>query len=207
MVTTIVSTPLAIVLAEANGVEAVKVLTGFKYIGNLINGLAANREEGRFIFGFEESCGYLSGTHARDKDAVNASLLICEMTARYKTQEKTLLTRLDEIGAKYGYCKETLSEYARPGERGMIEISSMMATARSEKMREGFGLPLKEYKDYSEDADLNANVVEFDFEDGSRTILRPSGTEPKLKVYFAGSGKTPEEAEASVECLKASIKF
>jgi phosphoglucomutase len=207
MVTTIVSTPLAIALAEANGVEAVKVLTGFKYIGNLINGLEKNCAEGRFIFGFEESCGYLSGTHARDKDAVNASLLICEMAALYKTQGKTLLTRLDEIGAKYGYYKEALAEYVRPGERGMAEIASMMAAARSENMRANLELPLKEYKDYAEDAERNANVVEFDFEDGSRTILRPSGTEPKLKVYFAGIGKTPEEAEGSVERLKSSIKF
>jgi phosphoglucomutase len=205
MVTTIVSTPLAIALAEANGLDARKVLTGFKYIGGIINELKRKGERSRFLFGFEESCGYLSGTHVRDKDGVDAAMLTCEMAALYKTQGKTLVDRFIEIEEQYGYYEEQLVEYSMPGEEGMAQIAAMMAKGREPATREGFSVPPSAYKDYEQDKKMKANVVEFDFADGSRAILRPSGTEPKLKIYYAGRGATQAEAQAAIERMRAEM--
>ncbi|MDR3072181.1 MAG: phospho-sugar mutase [Clostridiales Family XIII bacterium] len=207
MVTTIVSSPLASVLAEEKGLEVRKVLTGFKYIGETINNLTNQGTARRFLFGFEESCGYLSGTHVRDKDAVNASVLICEMAARYKTQSKTLLDRLQEIYETYGYFVEELQEFAKPGADGMAEIAAMMQQGRNPEMQKRFSVPVVFHKDYAQDKNRPANVIEFNFEDGSRAILRPSGTEPKLKIYYFGRGKTQTEAEAAVARVKGEMKF
>jgi phosphoglucomutase len=235
MVTTIVSTPLASVIAEANGLRTVKVLTGFKYIGELMNELEAAGEEDRFLLGFEESCGYLSGTHARDKDAVNAVMIICEMAAEYKRRGATLLTRLNEVEEKHGYFAERLAEFARPGEQGMSEIAAAMAKVRkygaaqvdtiavagvdgerpagtrgnsqksaaAEAEEKRPALRLMRMTDYAPGVNglPPAEVVQYDTEGGGRVIFRPSGTEPKLKVYISARGETREAAELEAELL------
>jgi phosphoglucomutase len=205
LVTTIVSTPLASVIAAKNGIETQKVLTGFKYIGEKINSLEEKGEADRFLLGFEESCGYLSGIHVRDKDGVNAALLICEMAGLYKAQGKTLTDRLDEIAKAYGYFVEELAEFVKPGQKGMAEIRAIMAKVRDPKMRDGFSATLTHYNDYERGPAPRSDVVEFAFADGSSAILRPSGTEPKLKIYLSARGDTPEIAAQSMQDLKKTI--
>ena len=207
MVTTIVSTPLTGVMAEANGMEVNRVLTGFKYIGEIMNNLEAKGEENRFLLGFEESCGYLTGLHARDKDGVNAALLIAEMAGLCKKQGKTLTDRLDEISKRYGYYLESLSEFTKPGAEGMKEIADAMEKFRDPKIQERFSTEVTDYKDYSHGLGglPPADVVSFTFAGGGNAILRPSGTEPKLKVYFASAGQTRGEAEAAMARMKKDI--
>ncbi|MDR1027787.1 MAG: phospho-sugar mutase [Clostridiales Family XIII bacterium] len=205
MVTTIVSTPLASVIAAEHGIEARKVLTGFKYIGETINALAAKGEQDRFLFGFEESCGYLSGAHVRDKDGVNAALLICEMAGLYKQRGKTLVDRLSEIGEHSGYFEETLVEFVKPGQKGMEEIRAIMAKARDPKTKDAFDAEVVRCNDYEQMWTPKADVVEYAFADGGRAILRPSGTEPKLKIYLTGKGDTPEAARRSMEGLREEL--
>ncbi|MDR2156688.1 MAG: phospho-sugar mutase [Clostridiales Family XIII bacterium] len=205
MVTTIVSTPLASAIAAENGVEARKVLTGFKYIGETINNLEAADGENRFLLGFEESCGYLSGVHVRDKDAVNAALLICEMAGLYKRRGKTLADRLGELDERYGYFMEELVEFAKPGQKGMAEIRSIMDRARQVEIRSAFSSELSSHNDYERMWTPKADVVEFVFAAGSRAILRPSGTEPKLKIYLSSRGNTREAAEEALRRLKEEV--
>jgi phosphoglucomutase len=207
LVTTIVSTPLTAVMARENGVEIRRVLTGFKYIGEVMNCLAAAGEASRFILGFEESCGYLSGLHVRDKDGVNAAMLIAEMAGLYKKQGKTLLNRLDEIYARYGYYQESLEEFVKPGVSGMAEIAAAMKKFRDPKTINGFVSEVREFKDYGRGVDglPRADVLAFTFSGGSNAILRPSGTEPKLKVYFASAGETRVEAEEAMNRIKKEI--
>jgi phosphoglucomutase len=207
MVTTIVSTPLTGVMAEANGIEVNRVLTGFKYIGEIINKLEAKGEEHRFLMGFEESCGYLTGLHARDKDGVNAAMLIAEMAGLYKKQGKTLTDRLEEIYSRYGCYLESLAEFTKPGASGMQEIAAAMEKFRNPRIKDGFAAEVTDYKDYSKGlGDLPpADVVAFIFAGGNSAILRPSGTEPKLKVYFASAGSTLAEAEQAMAQVKKDI--
>ena len=194
MIKTIVTTDLAERIAAHYGVETVNVLTGFKYIGEQIGRLEAEGEKDRFIFGFEESCGYLSGTHARDKDAVNAALLICEMAAYYAAQGLGLAERLKELYAVYGYCLNTLHSYEFPGVTGADRMGQIMARLRTaDRLGE---LPVRERLDYA--AGLGglpkADVLKFVLEDGSSVVIRPSGTEPKMKAYVSVTADDREKA-------------
>jgi phosphoglucomutase len=211
MVTTIVSSPLASVIAEANGIESRQVLTGFKWIGDQLNKIESEEGgPGRFIFGYEESCGYLSAPHARDKDAINATMMLCEAAGYYKSQGKTLTDRLDEIYTRYGYYVDDLAEFTRPGEKGMEEIARDMQAARDEKSRlklEKPGQAVIRVIDYAEDQAgvPKSDVVRYDLEDGSRVLFRPSGTEPKLKIYFSCKGDSKEAANRALAALKESV--
>ncbi|MDR3225399.1 MAG: phospho-sugar mutase [Clostridiales Family XIII bacterium] len=201
LVTTIVSTPLTLVIAEKLGVSYEKTLTGFKYIGDRVNHLEAAGGEDRFIFGFEESCGYCAHSLARDKDGVGTSMLLCEMAGYYKRLGKTLIGRLDEIYKTYGYYIDAVDEFVRPGKTGMEEIQSAMAKARAVTPASAPGV--KEVTDYLPGETLpSSNVIQYDVQGGGRIMLRPSGTEPKLKVYYAACGDSEAEAEAALERLK-----
>jgi phosphoglucomutase len=201
MVTTIVSTPLTLAIAEKLGVRAEKTLTGFKYIGDRVNRLEAAGEEKDFIFGFEESCGYCAHTLVRDKDGVGTSMLLCEMAGYYKKLGKTLLDRLDELYESYGYYLDAVDEFTRPGKTGMEEIEAAMTKARAVKP----GVPgaIARVTDYLPGETLpSSNVIQYDTESGDRIMLRPSGTEPKLKVYYSARGSSDADAERSLAALK-----
>ena len=202
-VSTIVSTDMAAKVAEKYGVEFRRVLTGFKFIGEQIGFLEADGEKERFIFGFEESYGYLSGTHSRDKDAVNASLLICEAVAYYKSQGKTLLDVLDELYKEYGYSKNHLLSYTFTGESGMNTMQGIMNTLRENPPKTMFEYAVVNFVDYNADGTglPKSNVLEFGLENGAKFIVRPSGTEPKIKVYLSAAEKTVEGSNAVIEAL------
>jgi phosphoglucomutase len=206
VITSIVSTPLAAQIADSNGVEMQRVLTGFKNIGAAMNKLDSEGRISDFIFSYEESCGYLSGTYARDKDAINAAMLTCEIAALYKTQGKTFVDRIHEIEDIYGYVAEETVQFVHPGEQGMRNMEEMMRLARSQKVRESLGADLLEIKDYlDEEGELRSDVVEFDFSNHSKVLLRPSGTEPKVKAYFFTFGDTILEATTTLNDLKSTF--
>ena len=203
-VKTIVTTPLAARIADRYGVELRDVLTGFKYIGEQIGMLEKAGEAKRYIFGFEESYGYLSGSFVRDKDAVNASLLICEMFAWYKSQGKSLVDVLEELYAKYGCFQSKLLSFAFEGSGGMAKMQSLMDGLRSEPPKELAGIPVKECVDYLNEAATglpSSNVLRFFLTGGHEAAIRPSGTEPKLKVYLTAAGAGREESAALIQRL------
>ncbi|MDR2089486.1 MAG: phospho-sugar mutase [Clostridiales Family XIII bacterium] len=216
-VKTIVSSPLATAIARKHGVEMINVLTGFKFIGEQITRLEEKGEAGRYIFGFEESCGYMSGAHVRDKDAVNACVLIAELAAACKEEGRTIVDRLEAIYREYGFCENSLLEFAADGESGMHRIARIMRALRERPPRELFRAPVAETLDYLSSRRLTADgresgidlpkadVLEFVFRDGSSVIARPSGTEPKLKIYPAVSGATREAAAAAARTLRDEI--
>ena len=216
-VKTIVTTELCRKIAEGYGCELVDVLTGFKFIGEQITMLEANGEENRFVFGFEESYGYLGGTYVRDKDAVIASMLICEMVAYYKAQGKNLIEVLEGLYKKYGYYICAQKSFTCEGESGMKQIKGMMEALRNDTPKEINGSKVVKFDDYdtSVSYDLKngnetkitlprSNVLCFYMEDGCSLIVRPSGTEPKIKLYIGAVGKTYSEAEANLGGLTAS---
>jgi len=206
-ITTIVSTPITGKMAEKHGIETRLVLTGFKNIGDQMNKLEALNETGRYIFGFEESCGYCSGVYCRDKDAQNAALLLLEAAGVLKRKGKTLLDRMEELYAEYGYYLDGLDELVRPGEKGMHEIGQIMAKLRREEAQRAFSSEVVEYKDYLLGVGTVpvSDVLQFDLADGGRILARPSGTEPKLKIYYTGVGRTEEEAEKAISRMKQEI--
>mgnify|MGYP001011112828 CR=1 FL=1 len=202
-VTTIVSTDMAAPVAKKYGVELRRTLTGFKFIGEQIGKLEAEGRPERYIFGFEESYGYLSGTHARDKDAVNAVLLICEAAAWYAKKGMTLGDAIDALYAEFGcYCNAQKS-FAFAGETGMEKMASLMQGLRTQPLREIAGLPVEGYTDYeAEGTGLpKANVLEYRLPGGSKVIIRPSGTEPKIKAYLSAVKPTVEQANAQLARL------
>ena len=202
-VTTIVSTDMVTAVAKKYGVELRRVLTGFKYIGEQIALLEQGGHPERYIFGFEESYGYLSGTHARDKDAVNAVLLICEAAAWYAKKGMTLGDAIDALYAEFGcYCNAQKS-FAFAGETGMEKMASLMQGLRTQPLREIAGLPVEGYTDYeAEGTGLpKANVLEYRLPGGSKVIIRPSGTEPKIKAYLSTVKPTVEQANAQLARL------
>ena len=212
-VKTIVTTPMAARVAEHYGVELVDVLTGFKFIGEQIGLLEQKGEESRYIFGFEESYGYLSGSFVRDKDAVNASLLICEMFVYYKAQGKSLLDVLDELYNRYGCYSTKLLSYAFEGASGFARMQQLMDGLRKNPLREIAGLRVTAHNDYlrsvaclpdgrEEEIRLpKSNVLRYFLEGGMEAVIRPSGTEPKIKVYLTAVGATREESGAAVSRL------
>lgn len=185
-VTTIVSTDMANAVAADYGVELRRVLTGFKFIGEQIALLEAAGEIDRYIFGFEESYGYLSGGHVRDKDAVNASMLCCEMTAWYKAKGQTLAQAMDALYEKYGYYRNDLASFTFEGPEGMQKMASIMENLRANPPKTLDGKAVVKVVDYQTGVNglPKSNVLEFQT-DATKVLVRPSGTEPKVKVYLS----------------------
>lgn len=208
-VMSLVSTPLADAVAKNYGVELRKVLTGFKWIGDQILHLEEAGQEERFIFGFEESYGYLSGSYVRDKDAVVASMLICEMAAYYRSIGSSIKARLEEIYAKYGRYYNKIDSFEFPGLSGMDKMAGIMQGLRDNPPAEFAGLKVTKAVDYkkTEETGLpSANVLIYTLEDGATIVVRPSGTEPKIKAYFTTLGKDLTEAQAKKDKLSAACK-
>ena len=208
-VKSIVSTPLADKVATDYGVEMRHTLTGFKWIGEQIKFLEEKGEQERFLFGFEESYGYLSGTAVRDKDAVVASMLICEMAAYYRKNGSSIKARLEEIYAKYGYYLNAVDSFSFPGLSGMDKMKGIMETLRKDSPKDFAGIAVKESLDYldSEKTGLpKANVLLYTLVNGESIIVRPSGTEPKIKAYYTTLGKTKEEAKKEKEKLAKALQ-
>ena len=198
-VKSIVSTPLADAVAEHYGVELRSVLTGFKWIGDQIARLEDAGEVDRFIFGFEESYGYLAGPYVRDKDAVIASMLICEMAAYYRSIGSSLKQRLEEIYAQYGRYLNKVDSFEFPGLSGMDKMAAIMQGLRENPLTEIAGYKVVNVTDYQKPEETGlpaANVLIYKLENNETVIVRPSGTEPKIKIYYTTLGKNLAEAEA-----------
>ena len=207
VIKTIVTSELGADIANAHGAEVMNVLTGFKYIGEKMIGFNKNSDH-TFIMGYEESYGYLVGNHAKDKDAVVASMLICEMAAYQKAQGKTLLERLEELYQEHGYYKEALDSFTLPGADGQERIAAIMADLRARELNEIGGQAIAEVKDYKNGIDdlPKADVLKYFFVSGGWMAVRPSGTEPKIKFYYSVRGKTMAEAEAKVAALQSAVQ-
>lgn len=215
-VKTIVTTKLIDAIAKSYGVEVINVLTGFKYIGEQILLLEQKGEKDRYIFGFEESYGYLSGTHVRDKDAVNGSMLICEMASYYKLQGKTLVTALNELYEKHGQFIDTQQSFAFEGSEGMVKMQNIMDGLRKNGITSIAGKKVISTADYQTSVRRDAagdqtihlpksNVLEYGLEGGASVIVRPSGTEPKIKIYYSILGSTRSEAQVLLDAIKADM--
>ncbi len=208
-VKSLVSTPLADAVAANYGVEMRNVLTGFKWIGDQIAGLEAKGEVERFILGFEESYGYLAGPYVRDKDAVVASMLICEMAAYYRSIGSSIKERLEAIYAKYGRYLNKIDSFEFPGLSGMDKMAGIMVQLRENPPAQIGGYAVVKITDYkkTEETGLpSANVLVYGLEGGATVIVRPSGTEPKIKAYYTTLGKDLAEAQAQKDVLAAALK-
>ncbi len=196
LVKTIVTTDMGEAIAAHYGVETRNVLTGFKFIGETIGRLEAEGHPERYIFGFEESYGYLSGTYVRDKDAVDAAFLICEMFAWYKQQGISLLDKLNMLYAQYGYCLNTLHSYTFEGAAGFDKMQGIMQSFRA-GLTEFGGRKIEKVLDYGPGLDglPPSDVLKFYLAGGASAVVRPSGTEPKLKIYISISA--PDRATAA----------
>lgn len=207
VIKTIVTSELGAEIARRHGVKIFSVLTGFKYIGEKIHQFE-ERGDYSYLIGYEESYGYLAGTHARDKDAVVASMLICEMASYWKSQGKTLLERMTEIYSEYGFYKDALDSFTLEGKEGLEKIASMMSMLRKE------GAPFDaEVIDYSKPVAAEegygylptSNVLKYVLPDGSWIAVRPSGTEPKIKIYYSIKAADEKAAETRLEELRKQI--
>lgn len=218
-VKTIVTTDICSKIAAKYGVELVEVLTGFKFIGEQIGFLEKKGQQDRYIFGFEESYGYLAGGYVRDKDAVVASMLICEMAAYYRAKGKSLIQVRKEMYEEYGFYCNKLDTFTFEGASGMQKMSDIMDKMRTDYPKAVAGFKVIGFADYeaSEKTDLStgakekitlpkSNVISLYLEGGNKAIIRPSGTEPKLKVYYTAVGKTMEEAEELQKKMSAEFK-
>ena len=203
-VTTIVSSAMVDALAEEYGFELRRCLTGFKYIGDIITGLSDAGEVDRFIFGFEESYGYLSGDHVRDKDAVNASMLICQMAQYYKLQGLNLVQAMRALYEKYGYYHNKTVSLSYPGADGAAKMAGIMKALRAEAPSEIAGAKVEAVVDYATCVNglPAADVIEFDLEGGNKAIVRPSGTEPKIKLYIFAKGEDAAAADALIAAIE-----
>ena len=208
-VKTIVSTEMAAAVCRKYGVELRNVLTGFKFIGEQIGLLEKEGCPERFLFGFEESYGYLSGTDVRDKDAVNAALLLCDLAASLKAEGKTLLSRLDELRAEFGFFAQRLLTFQYEGENGARRMAEIMKTLRSplENLTTP-SLPLAARTDYllDETGLPKSDVLSFDLPGDRKFIVRPSGTEPKLKAYLFARAGSQSEAEEELDALEKQVR-
>ncbi len=207
-VTTIVSSAMVDSLAEKYGFELRRCLTGFKYIGDIITGLSDAGEVDRFIFGFEESYGYLSGDHVRDKDAVNASMLICQMAQYYRLKDMNLVDAIKALYEEFGYYLNKTISLSYPGADGSAKMASIMAGLRESAPTELAGTAVDRVVDYGEGVNglPKANVIEFDLATGDKIIIRPSGTEPKIKAYLFAKGATKEDAEKLLDTLEEAAR-
>lgn len=217
VIKTIVTSELGGIVAKSHGASVLDVLTGFKYIGEYMTEFQKTKEY-TFAFGYEESYGYLAGDYARDKDAVLASALICEMTEDYKNKGMTLYEGLIALYEKHGYFIEDIVALSLEGIEGKAMIQKIMETFRALEVTKLAGLKIQAFNDYEvgikrdlisgmeTKIDLpKSNVLKFVFDDHSWFALRPSGTEPKLKIYFSATGKSKEEAEIKKENLKKAV--
>ena len=202
-VTTIVSTDMATPVAQSYGVELRRTLTGFKYIGEQIGLLEEEGHPERYLFGFEESYGYLSGAHVRDKDAVNAVMLACECAAWYAGQGMTLLDAMNALYEKFGFYRNGLLSKAFEGQDGMAAMDALMKSLRTAPPAEIAGWKVNGTTDYLNDGTglIPSDVLEFRLEDAGKVIVRPSGTEPKLKLYLSVRGSGEEDATVRLERL------
>lgn len=219
MTKSFVSTSLINKVAAKYGCTVVDVLTGFKYVGEFISKLEKTDDEQRFIMGFEESYGYLIGTHARDKDGVAASLMVCEMAAYYKSQGKSLVDALNGIYEEFGIYVNSLHNFVFEGASGMVKMSQIMSETRNNPPKELAGLKVTHIHDFEastitdtengkteEIALPKSNILAYGMPDGNFAIVRPSGTEPKIKVYITGCGKTKTQALATADALGEAMK-
>ena len=217
VVKTVVTSELGADIARKHKINVFSTLTGFKFIGEKITQFEQAKEDSDksrdydFLFGYEESYGYLAGTHARDKDAVVSSLLICEMAAEAKANGKTLLDEMNEIYAEYGYYRDALDSFTLKGKDGLEKIASMMTELRAS------GSPFEgtsSVTDYSKPVDAEvgfgtlptSNVLKYVLEDGSWIAVRPSGTEPKIKIYYSVKGADSATAEKKLEEIQNTIQ-
>lgn len=207
---TIVTMDLAEKIASHYGVETVNTLTGFKFIGEVIGRMEAKGREADYICGFEESYGYLTGSFVRDKDAVNAAFMICEMFAFYKTRGISLIQKLEELYSTYGFCLNTLHSFEFPGSSGMLKMNEIMETFHK-GLDEIAGNPVTKTEDYS--VGLNglpkSDVLKFFYsgaEASGSVVVRPSGTEPKLKTYISVTAKDKEAASKVEDVIKAQME-
>ena len=218
-VKTIVTTELCQKIADKYGCELINTLTGFKFIGEQIGILEAKNEEERYQFGFEESYGYLSGGYVRDKDAVNASMLICEMVCYYKTQNKSILTVLNELYDEFGYFSNTQVSFTFEGQSGMQKMADIMGTLCKEPPKSIANRDVITVADYiasirtetksgkqEKIALPKSDVLEYILEGGNSVIIRPSGTEPKIKAYISSIGNSMEDAVSISEEIIKSVK-
>ena len=219
VVKTIVTTELIRAIAKEYNAEVFDLLTGFKYIGELIEQLKEKGEEDRYEIGLEESYGYLTGTHARDKDAVNASMMIIEMAAYYKTQGLTLVDVMNSLYEKHGMYLNTLLNFGFEGADGMKKMADMMDSMRNNPPAEIGGIKVEKIADYltgkatdtatgkTETIDLpSSNVLSYSLTDDNKVVIRPSGTEPKIKIYITAHSDTRENAEKLTDVIAESIK-
>jgi phosphoglucomutase len=215
-VTTIVSTDMVDPIAKEYGVELRRCLTGFKYIGDIIAEL--EEKEGNadsYLLGFEESYGYLSGGYVRDKDAVDGSMLICQMAAYYKQKGLTLVDAMSALYEKYGYYKNDLCNFGFEGEDGMKTMNGIMEKLRNDPPAEIAGSKVVGRSDYQASLSYGdvegsidlpkSNVLEYRMENGCKLIVRPSGTEPKIKIYLSGKGGSKAEAEEIIQKMKDQV--
>ena len=218
LITTIVSTKLSKAIAKNYGMNYIEVLTGFKYIGQQI----LNFEEsgkGTYLFGFEESYGCLIGTYARDKDAVAASMALCEAAAYYKTKDLTLWDAMIDMYEKYGYYKDGVKAITLSGIEGLQKIQDIINGLRNDPPKEIGGYKVVAFRDYktgiikdiatgneSSTGLPASNVLYFDLEDDAWVCVRPSGTEPKLKLYFGIKGKNEEDAQGIASKMNDSLQ-
>ena len=204
MITTIVSTPLLDTIVKKNGKKALRVLTGFKYIGEKIRQFENKELDGTFLFGFEEAIGYLVGTHVRDKDAVVASMIIAEMATTFENNGSSIYNEIIKIYEKYGWRLETTVPITKKGKDGLEEIQKIMKSMRAKTHTEIAGIKVKEYRDYQKGVDNlpKADVIQMVLEDETYLTVRPSGTEPKIKFYISvvdSDKKVAEEKLARIE--------
>lgn len=206
IIDTIVSTNMIKAIAKKNNVELLEVLTGFKYIGEKIKEFEETGSY-EYLFGFEESYGYLVGTHARDKDAIVSTMLVCELAGYYKAKGLTLYEGLVELYEKYGYYKETLKSLTFKGVEGVEKIQSILTTLRKDAPTELAGLQVVEAIDYLNDAtDLpKSNVLYFELENDTWFCVRPSGTEPKIKFYFGSKGNSLEDVNVKLQDFTTAV--
>jgi len=219
MTKSFVSTSLTDAVAAKYGCKVVDVLTGFKYVGEFVADLEEKGEDGRFIMGFEESYGYLIGTHARDKDAVAASLMVCEMTAYYKSQGKTLVDVLDEIYAEHGAYSNKLYNFVFEGASGMVRMKEIMTATRNNPPKELAGFKVLKVHDFADcsitDTESGeksstglpeSNILAYTLPNGNFAIVRPSGTEPKIKVYVTGCAADKSAASDTADSIGNAMK-
>lgn len=206
VIKTIVTSEMGAAIAEHYGAKVLNTLTGFKYIGEKMTQFEQNGEH-TYLFGYEESYGYLAGNYARDKDAVVAAMLICEAAAYYKGQGKTLYDVLEELYSQFGYFLEKLESRTLKGKNGVAQIQGIMADWRSNPPEKVAGIAVEQVLDYSKGLDglPKENVLKYMLEDGSWFCLRPSGTEPKIKVYFAVRGESLADAEQKISALSGEV--
>lgn len=207
VIKTIVTSEMGADIARSYGMRVMNTLTGFKYIGEQMTLFERSGDAGQFVFGYEESYGYLAGTYARDKDAVLASLLICEAAAYYKSRNQTLYDVLQSLYERHGYYLERLESRTMKGKDGMAAMRAIMQQWREDAPASVAGVDVVELLDYADGLDglPKENVLKFKLADGSWFCLRPSGTEPKIKVYFAVCGSSKQDSAARLEKLASAV--